>query len=176
MIALAPVLQKVAAIAKPWAAFYGDSVAASVTVTFAHIAGLLFAGGVAIAADRATLRAFRGGDESRQRVLEDLGTTHWWVLVALSLTMVSGLLLALSDVKTFGTSLTFWTKMVLIILLLINGSVLQRTERQLRGSVFFDANSDSVRRGWSRLRVTAIISLALWTSITLAGVILVEAS
>jgi hypothetical protein len=85
-------------------------------------------------------------------------------------------LLALSDVKTFGTSLTFWTKMVLIILLLINGSVLQRTERQLRGSVFFDANSDSVRRGWSRLRVTAIISLALWTSITLAGVILVEAS
>jgi uncharacterized membrane protein len=176
MFVLAPVLQKVAAFAKPWAGFYGDSVAASVTVTFAHIAGLLFAGGVAISADRATLRAARGTAESRQRVLEDLAGTHGWVVVALCVTVVSGVLLALSDVKTFATSPTFWTKMALIVLLLINGIVLQRTERQLRAISLFDPESQPVKSAWLRLRTAAIVSMVLWTSITLAGVILVEAS
>ena len=176
MLVLAPILQKVATAAEPWSKFYGDSVVASVTVTFAHLAGLLFGGGLAISADRATLRATRGSEDDRTQLLTDLSGTHRWILVALTLIFVSGLLLALSDVKTFGTSAVYWTKMSLVVLLLINGAILQRTEQQLRGEMRLSPGSPEVSRAWSRLRLTAIASMALWTSIVLAGVILVEAS
>ena len=129
---LAPVLQAVATAAKPWAALFSDSRAVSSAVTFFHLGGLLFAGGLAVASDRATFRALRGTDEDRSRLLVDLGNAHAWVLAGLSVIFVSGLLLALSDVKTFGPSPIYWTKMSLVALLLINGSVLQRTEQKLR--------------------------------------------
>lgn len=169
-------LQTVANAAKPWATLYGDSVAISSTVTFAHIAGLLFGGGLAIASDRATLRAFKGSVDDRSRLLMDLASSHRWVLTALAVIFVSGLLLALSDVKTFGTSGVYWTKMGLVVLLLANGSLLQRTERHLRAAELREPFAPDVRRHWSRLRLTAIASMTLWTLIALAGVILVEAS
>jgi hypothetical protein len=163
-------------VAKPWAAIYGDSRVLSSTVTFAHVAGLLFGGGLAIASDRATLRALKGSEDDRSRVLSDLASSHRWVLTALAVIFVSGLGLALSDVKTFATSPVYWTKMGLVVLLLLNGAALQRTERQLRAAVLRDQAAPDVRRHWSRLRLTAIASMTLWTSIVLAGVILVEAS
>jgi hypothetical protein len=131
---------------------------------------------LAIASDRATLRAMKGSVEDRSRVLLDLASSHRWVLTALGLIFVSGILLALSDVKTFATSGVYWTKMSLVVLLLLNGAALQRTERQLREAALRDASAPDIRRRWSRLRITAIASMALWTSIALAGVILVEAS
>jgi len=50
-----------------------------------------------------------------------------------------------------------------VTLLLVNGAVLTATERLVRQGI------DDV---WGRLRITAIISLALWFLITFAGVAL----
>jgi hypothetical protein len=172
----ATLLQTVATAAKPWAALFSDSRAVSSTVTFLHLGGLLFAGGLAIASDRATFRALRGTDEDRSRLLEDLGNAHAWVVAGLSVIFMSGLLLALSDVKTFGNSPIYWTKMSLVALLLANGSLLQRTEQKLRSGSLLTQSTAPRQRLWSRLRFAAVTSMSLWTAIVLAGVILVESS
>jgi hypothetical protein len=176
MIIAATVLQTVATAAKPWAALFSDSRAVSSTVTFLHLGGLLFAGGLAIASDRATFRALRGTDDDRSRLLEDLGNAHAWVVAGLSVIFMSGLLLALSDVKTFGNSPIYWTKMSLVALLLANGSLLQRTEQKLRSGSLLTQSTAPRQRLWSRLRFAAVTSMSLWTAIVLAGVILVESS
>ena len=176
MTTAANLIHAIATAAKPWATLYGDSKAISSAVTFFHLGGLLFAGGLAVATDRATFRALRGTDEDRDRLLVDLGNSHSWVLAGLSVIFTSGILLALSDVKTFGFSPIYWTKMSLVVLLLLNGAVLQRTERKLRGGTLLIQSTAPRQRLWSRLRFAAATSMVLWTAIVLAGVILVEAS
>jgi hypothetical protein len=176
MITIASTIQAVATAAKPWASLYSDSTVVSSAVTFFHLAGLLFAGGLAIATDRSTFRALRGTDEDRNRLLVDLGNSHSWVLGGLSVIFVSGLLLALSDVKTFAYSPVYWTKMSLVVLLLLNGSLLQRTERKLQAGSMLIQSTGPRQRLWSRLRFAAASSMLLWTAIVLAGVILVESA
>lgn len=176
MITAANILQTIATAAKPWSSLYSDSTAVSSAVTFFHLAGLLFAGGLAIATDRATFRALRGTEEDRSRLLVDLGNTHAWVLAGLTVIFASGLLLALADVKTFGTSPIYWTKMSLVALLLVNGAFLQRTERMLRASTLLNQSSAPITRMWTRLRFAAATSMILWTAIVLAGVVLVESA
>jgi hypothetical protein len=173
---LAPILQAVATAAKPWAALYSDSRAVSSAVTFFHLGGLLFAGGLAVSSDRATFKALRGSDEDRSRLLVDLGSAHAWVLAGLTVIFASGLLLALSDVKTFGASPIYWTKMSLVALLLVNGSVLQRIEQKLRAGHLLTQATKPRLKLWSRLQLAAATSMTLWTAIVLAGVILVESS
>ena len=173
---IAGIIQAVETAAKPWASVYGDYTAVSSTVTFFHLGGLLFAGGLAIASDRATFRALRGNEDERVRLLVELSNAHRWILSGLAVIFVSGLLLALSDVKTFAYSPTYWIKMSLVVLLLANGVVLQRTESQLRTRVLLSQATPSMQKLWSRLRFTAAASMALWTAIVLAGVILVESS
>jgi hypothetical protein len=173
---IATVLQTVATAAKPWAALYSDSRAVSSAVTFLHLGGLLFAGGLAVSSDRATFKALRGDDEGRSRLLTDLGNAHTWVLAGLSVIFLSGLLLALSDVKTFGASPVYWTKMSLVALLLGNGVLLQRTEQKLRAGNLLMQSAPPRQRLWTRLRFAAATSMILWTAIVLAGVILVESS
>jgi hypothetical protein len=176
MINITSALQAVATAAKPWASLYGDSTAISSAVTFFHLGGLLFAGGLAISTDRATFRALRGTDEDRNRLLADLGNSHSWVLAGLSVIFISGLLLALSDVKTFGYSPVYWIKMSLVVLLLLNGLLLQGTERKLRAGSLLIQSTAPRQRLWSRLRFAAATSMVLWTAIVLAGVILVESA
>lgn len=173
---LAPILQAVATAAKPWAALFSDSRAVSSAVTFFHLGGLLFAGGLAVSSDRATFKAIRGSDDDRSRLLVDLGNAHAWVLAGLAVIFTSGLLLALSDVKTFGASPIYWTKMSLVALLLINGAVLQRIEQRLRAGHLLTQAVKQRQKLWSRLRFAAATSMTLWTAIVLAGVILVESS
>ncbi|MEA2766376.1 MAG: hypothetical protein QOK07_2780, partial [Gemmatimonadaceae bacterium] len=48
MINITSALQAIATAAKPWASLYSDSTAISSAVTFFHLGGLLFAGGLAI--------------------------------------------------------------------------------------------------------------------------------
>jgi hypothetical protein len=176
MINITSALQAIATAAKPWASLYSDSTAISSAVTFFHLGGLLFAGGLAISTDRATFRALRGTDEDRNRLLADLGNSHSWVLAGLSVIFISGLLLALSDVKTFGYSPVYWIKMSLVVLLLLNGLLLQGTERKLRAGSLLIQSTAPRQRLWSRLRFAAATSMVLWTAIVLAGVILVESA
>jgi len=99
--ASAPAATTSAALARlfePWAHLYADSKLIATVVTFGHIASLLMAGGLAVATDRATLRALRLAANERGRHLEDLSGVHRLVVGGLALSLGTGLLLFASDV------------------------------------------------------------------------------
>jgi hypothetical protein len=155
--------------AEPWAQLYGDSPWIATLVVFGHVAALVFAGGLAITLDRATLRAARGGADAKTRQLDDLAAAHRLVLNGLALSVVTGVLLLTADLDTYLGSWVYWLKMALVVLLLVNGFVMTRTERRIR------TLSDPAA-AWARLRLTALASVILWFSIALAGVALVNAA
>jgi hypothetical protein len=90
------------------------------------------------------------------------------VLGALALSLLSGVALLAADLETYFDSRIFWIKMGLIVLLLANGAWMTRTERTLRIA------GSGADLQWRRLRTIAITSLALWLTITLAGVALMN--
>ena len=153
---------------EPWSHLYGDSTLIATIVEFSHIAALVLAGGLAVTLDRATLRAVRA-PATRSRQLDDLAAAHKVVVTGLAFSVVTGLLLFTADIEAHFVSWIFWTKMGLVALLLSNGYVMTRTEADLR---LASANAD---RGWGRLRISAVVSLALWFAIAFAGVALVNA-
>jgi hypothetical protein len=158
-------------LVEPWAQLYGDSSLLQTLVVFAHVAALVFAGGMAVTLDRATLRASRGSSEIRWRQLEELRAAHRQVLTGIALSLVTGLLLFAADLETYFGSWIFWTKMGLIGTLLANGFAMTRVEARV-SSTPNAADGD----GWRRLRTTATISIVLWFAIAFAGVALVNAS
>jgi len=162
------ILDGLTALAAPWATFYSDHAVVRTGVTFVHVGGLLGSGGLALASDRAILRTGPTSDE-RQLRLRDLGKTHRPVMAGLSLGVASGLLLIQADLDTYFTSWVFWTKMVLVLLLLGNGLLLLRAERALERNPDLDT-------GWPHLRRRAAASISLWVVITLVGTALVNLS
>ena len=157
-------------LAEPWSQWYGDSSVVPTLVVFAHIAALVFAGGLAITLDRATLRAARGTSDLRTRQLDELRGAHRLVVAGLALSVVTGVLLFAADVETYFGSWIYWTKMGLIAVLLVNGFMMTRTEERI------SATPSAADAGWKQLRTTAIVSIALWFTIALAGVALVKAA
>jgi len=155
-----------ARLVEPWAHLYADSKTVATVVTFGHIASLLMAGGLAVATDRATLRALRLAAAERGRHLEELAGVHRLVVGGLGLSVITGALLFASDVETFVGSWIFWLKMALICVLLANGYVMTRAEEALR------ADASDAAPAWVRLRRSALVSVGLWYVITLAGVAL----
>jgi hypothetical protein len=121
-------------LASPWEELYSNSKGLETFVTFLHVGGLLLGGGLALASDRATLRAIRRAVHDRVQHLEALGSVHRIVLTGLTITFLSGILLFLADVKTFWSSWVFRVKMALIAALLVNGWVMTRAERALRST------------------------------------------
>ena len=97
---------------------YSDHHAVSVTVRFLHLAGLLVGGGTALVADRHLLAAVRGDIARRQTRLALAGASHRVVVPALALMAVTGMLMAAADLETFLNSRLFWTKMLIVGLLL----------------------------------------------------------
>jgi hypothetical protein len=160
-------------LCEPWAHAYGDSKLLPTLVVFVHIAALVFAGGLAVTLDRATLRAARPtcAAEHRWRQLEELRYAHRFVLTGIALSFVSGVLLFTADVETFFSSWIFWTKMGLIVTLLANGYLMTRAEKHISNTP--NAADES---GWKRLRAAALVSFALWFAIAFAGVALVNAA
>jgi hypothetical protein len=143
-----------------FSSLYGSHAALRTAVEFTHIAGLVLGGGCAIAADLATLTAARDGSAARATELQLLTRTHRLVVVGLAALFGSGLLLLAADLETYWYSRIFWLKMGLVVLLLVNGVLLLRGERQAsRGDA----------RAWTRLHYTATASLVLWFLTTLAG-------
>jgi hypothetical protein len=171
---MASIVQQLASVFNGWQALFSDSKLVSTSVTGVHILALLFGGGLAIAADRTTLRLLNEGPTDRSRHLAELRATHRPVLIALTALVASGIALATADIKTFVPSPVFWLKMAFVALLLVNGLVLERTETALRRE---DSGStakfpDMHNRLWSRLKVSAMLSIALWTATAIVGVTL----
>jgi uncharacterized membrane-anchored protein len=164
-------MQTLAHTFAPWQSLYSDSKTVAAAVNAVHLVGLLFGGGLAVAADRTTLRALKGKPSARTRALAELGAVHRPVLLALVVLFVSGFALAAADVETFSRSPIFLLKLGIVGLLLANGAVLVQTERALRRGP-----SDQPRdpRLWRRLRAATYLSLALWTSTVLVGTVLVN--
>jgi hypothetical protein len=143
-----------------WASAYADSAVVRTLVGFAHVGGLLVAGGSAIVADRAVLRAARGGHALRERQAAELAATHKTVLFGLTFVMLSGVLLAAADLETYLASTTFWIKMGAIVLLALNGALMMAAGRRI------EAGHDGT---WRALRATARVSVTLWVVTTLLG-------
>jgi hypothetical protein len=169
------VLQQLVAALQPWQSAYSNSKVIPAAVTSVHLIALLFGGGLAVAADRATLRAGRRGATDHATQLTELGAVHKPVLVALVALFASGVLLAAADLETFVSSPVFWVKLGLVALLLLNGLVLERTESRLRNlSAEAIVPATRVQSLWRRLRRSAVCSLALWTATLVAGTLLVN--
>lgn len=156
----------------PWQSLYSNSKIVSGAVTFVHLAGLLFGGGYAVAADRATFRAVRAAPEDRGQLLRDLAAVHRPILIGLGTLFLSGLLQLTADIETFATSPIFWTKMGLVLLLVGNGYRLMRTERALSAR----GDSHIEDQMWRRLHRAAVTSMVLWAAILLAGTMLLSSS
>jgi hypothetical protein len=160
-----------AQVLEPWKSLYGDSKTVASVVTGLHLVGLLFGGGLAVAADRSTLRALRRPAEERRAMLRELRAVHRPVLIALALLFASGVALAAADIETFLESPIFWAKLAIVALLLANGAALALTEQALGRDA-----GEGAPRLWRRLALTTRLSLALWTAAVLAGTVLVNAA
>ena len=154
---------------EPWANAYGDSAFLPTLITFGHIAALVFAGGLAVTLDRATLRASRGSSEMRWRQLKELENAHRQVLFGIGLSLVTGLLMLTADLEVYFGSWIFWTKIGLIVVLLVNGYRMTQLETRIASTP--NAADDA---GWRGLRVAAAVSMLLWFAVAFAGVALVN--
>ena len=168
-----PIIAALSHALAPWNSLYSDSKAVASVVTGVHLLGLLFGGGLAVAADRSTLRALGRATSERAAALGELHAVHRPVLIALAVLFASGMALAAADVETFLRSPVFYLKLVIVALLLVNGAVLERTERTLRRGA---AGADGETRLWRRLKASACLSLFLWTCTVVAGTVLVNAA
>jgi hypothetical protein len=147
-------------LADTWASVYSNSAALRSAISFAHIAGLVGGGGCALAADRATLRAFRRSPQAVAGEVHHLHGIHNVVLAGLGVVIVSGVLLMFADLDAYLTATAFWIKMGLVAALFVNGSILVRTALRAEAG-------DAAARAW--LRRASIASIMLWFATTLVG-------
>lgn len=148
-----------------WAHLYGDHRAVSEAVTFVHLGGVLLAGGLAVSADRATLKLGRAGRDGSASTwaLSEIAGVHRLVLLGLAVIFASGLLQTLADLGTFLPSVLYWSKMGLVAVLLGNGWIRLKAEEKVRRG---DAAA------WPAYRRTSVASLILWFTLVLLGTIL----
>jgi hypothetical protein len=162
-------LDEVVRLTAPWHHLFDRSRPVEMATVGTHVLSMLVAGGLAIAHDRGSLRASGFTDVIRSHHLDELRAVHRPVVVALAICMASGVALFASDVGTYALSLTFWIKLSLIALLLVNALMMQTSERTL--SVVTTAGG-AATAAWSRIRVSSIASVALWASIVLVSIVL----
>ncbi len=166
-------VHELAKLVSPWNSLYSDSKVVSTAVTSLHILALLFGGGLALAADRTTLRALKRPEAERVGQLRELRSVHRPVVIALTLLFVSGVAMALADVNNFAASPYFWVKMGLVALLMGNGLYLLVVERRLNAAVDRAHSPERVQPGlWRHLRRASVASLTLWALTALAGALL----
>jgi len=169
------IVERLAQLCHPWESAYSHSKVIASAVLAVHLGALLFGGGLAVAADRMTLRSLRGGIAARVQQLDEIHAVHRPVLIALSFLFMSGVLLAAADLKTFAASPFFVVKLSCVALLTMNGVALTLSEGRLRREVAAGSAAPA-ERSWSMLRATAWLSIALWTMTLCAGVILANSA
>jgi len=175
---LSSIFESLAALVQPWADIFAEHTALATAVIAVHVLGMFVAGGMAIGADRAILRAPTGTAEAMRAVVADLATTHTVVIGALGLTVASGVALFASDVPTFSVSKVYWIKMGCVAALLVNGLRMRRAEhtvlRRLEGAPSHTAEMPvpAPFAEWRGVRSTAMVSFILWLVTVLLGVIL----
>ena len=173
-------LESLTALVQPWADLYANSPALSTAVLAVHVLAMFIAGGMAIGADRAILRAIPGSGESARAVVADLATTHTVVLRALAVTIVSGVALVTADIATFAVSKVYWAKMLTVGALLANGLRLRRAEgavlRPLASIPLYTTEMPVAvpLKEWRKVRSAATVSIALWCLVVLLGVVLMN--
>lgn len=174
--------ERLATLVQPWADYYAGNATAATVVLAAHVLSMFVAGGMAIGADRAIVRAAPGSADAARAVVADLSTTHSVVITALGITMATGAALFLSDVANFSSSTVYWIKMATLIVLLSNGLRMRRAERAvmqpLANMPLHTTEMPVVfpQRAWSAVRSAAMASLALWCAMVLLGVFLSNGS
>jgi hypothetical protein len=151
-----------------WSSYYGNHQTLSLGIRYVHLAALVVGGGAAITFDQQLRKARRAGDAARAVSLDLLDGSHRIVIPSLTLIVFSGILMTAADFETYMASRVFWTKIALILLLVINGSVLVTGERLARRG---DAQT-----AWRRLGVTSRTSQILWLLIVLVSCWLVVAA
>src|SRR5579872_3302606 len=102
-----------------WGSFYANHTLTRTLITFAHIGGLVMAGGAAMTVDRGLLFEARRGSDAERTQLAATQDTHGFVLWGLVLVTISGILLFAADADTYWASRIFWTKIALIVLLVV---------------------------------------------------------
>ena len=169
-------VHELASFFSPWNTLYSGSKALSTGVTSVHILALLFGGGLALAADRSTLRALKRPAAERAHQLQELRAVHRPVLVALTVLFASGVAMATADVETFAVSPYFWVKMGLVVTLLANGLYLTNVENRLNVLAVTELPPDRGPGLWRHLRRASVLSLTLWGLTALAGAVLAGAA
>lgn len=167
-----PDVGQIDAFAEPWRRVFAHSPLLSTVILFGHLGGLLAAGGLTVAADRATLRLDPRDDADRRRHLAELEQMRGLVWGAFAIALLCGALLFLADVEAFAASPIFWTKMGLVLLLVANALVTSRMDSALRRDADASATStapDRHARRWRRRRAGALASAVLWFGLVLAG-------
>ena len=149
-----------------WSSIYANSASIRSATAFAHIGGLIVAGGSAIAADRAILLAGRGGADAVRDEAARFGGVHRVVVAGLTLVTISGLVLLSASVDAYLHAPMFWMKMGLVAALLLNGLLVLRAS----GAV-----SEGQDRAFRRLQLASVVSVILWCLTTLAGAALPNA-
>ncbi len=119
----ASVLAAVDALAEPWQKLYAHSTVVATLVLFGHVAGLLVAGALTLSTEGSALRLDPQDADARRRYVRSVMPSRRALVIALSIAMLSGALLFLTDLEAFAVSTVCWTKMGLVALLLANGVV-----------------------------------------------------
>ena len=164
---LVPDLATVDALAEPWQKLYAHSTVVATLVLFGHVAGLVVAAALTFSTEASVLRLDPADDAERGRYLRITSPARRPIGIALGLAMLSGILLFLADLEAFAVSPVFWTKMVLVVLLLANVRVASRLDAGLRGAD--DAPEHRHERLWWRRRASAWTAAVLWLALLLCG-------
>lgn len=166
-----PDVGQIDAFVEPWRRLYAQSPLLSTVILFGHLGGLLAAGGLAIAAERATLRLDPRDESERRRHFDDLERLRAPIWSGFGVALLSGALLFFADVEAFAASPIFWTKMSLVGLLIVTTLGTARLDTALR------RDSDAVttegaaarKRRWRRRQAGAIATALLWFGLVLVG-------
>ncbi len=174
---LAPLVATLARWCGPWQTLYSNSKLLETGVTSVHIGATVVGGGIAIAVDRDTLHLLRRHAPRDITALEQMHRAHRPVIIGLVLLFLSGFALAGADVDTFAKSPVFLLKLILVVLLCVNGWRLVRAEHQLRTQLLGpeDAQSGPIMAAlWRRMRVVAVSSIVLWITTLVVGTALLN--